>query len=88
MIFNPCWDYKEMIKNLKTLRLHYEEVLTSFSYIKDENDYIKTSRNNLYSTNLQEFQKDRIWEYINKDLTSVEIFLFFGFLEFEEENRF
>ena len=84
MIINPSWNYSEIIKNIRTLRHDYERVLASFSYVLDENKFIRETRDSLYAMNLEEFQKDRIWEYMNGYLSSLEIIVFFGFYEKED----
>lgn len=86
MTINPSWNYEEIIANIRTLKHSYEERLTSFSYVTQENQFIKLTRDNLYAMNLEEFQKDRIWEYMNGYLSSLDIFMFFGFLEYNEED--
>ena len=86
MYINPTWNYNQIVANIKTLRLQYEEVLASFSYIRDRNNFIKQTRDNLYTINLEEFEKDRIWEYMNGYLSSMDTFLLFGFLDFDEED--
>ena len=83
MNINPSWTYKDIIKNLRALKLQYIEALSSFSYVRDENDFIRMTRDSLYATHLEEFQKERIWEYMNGYLSQFETFVFFGFLEGE-----
>ena len=84
MIINPSWNYSEIVKNIRTLRRDYERVLASFSFVLDENNFIRQTRNSLYAMQLEEFQKDRIWEYMNGYLSSLEIIVFFGFYEKED----
>jgi hypothetical protein len=86
MYINPSWNYDDIVYNLRTLRLRYEEVLASFNYVRDENKYIKATRDNLYAMNLEEFQKDRIWEYMNGYLSSFDTFALFGFFDLDEED--
>lgn len=85
MYINPTWNYNQIVANIRTLRLQYEEVLASFSYIRDENNFIKQTRDNLYSMNLEEFEKDRIWEYMNGYLSSFDTFTLFGFFDLDDE---
>lgn len=85
MNINPSWNYKDIVANIRTLRLQYNEVLTSFNYVRDENSFIKKTRDSLYALHIEGFQKDRIWEYMNGYLSSIEIFILFGFLE-EDKN--
>ena len=86
MNINPSWNYKEIVKNIRTLRHNYECVLASFNYVRHKNNFIRETRNNLYETQLEEFQKDRIWEYMNGDLSQLDTFVFFGFFEFDKED--
>ena len=87
MIINPGWNYKEIVANLRTLKLSYMDRLTSFFYLRDENNFIKATRDNLYAMQLEEFQKDRIWEYMNGDLSSFDTFVLFGFFDLDEEDE-
>lgn len=84
MKVNPSWNYKDLVKNIRTLKISYWECLTSFSNILEENQYIYETRKNIYVLNIEEFQKDRVWEYMNGDLTSIDVFMLFGFLEKED----
>lgn len=84
VIINKEWNYKDMVKNIRQIKDDYNNMLSSFNYVRDKNKYIKATRDNLYSMNLEEFQKDRIWEYMNGYLSSLEIIVFFGFYEKED----
>lgn len=65
--FNPDWTFKETISNLKTLKTLYEEILVSFSSyeVKSRVTFRKQTRNAVYSINAEEWEKDKIWEYMN-----------------------
>lgn len=86
MYINPTWNYNEIIDNIRTLRHDYERVLSSFDYVREQNKFIKATRDNLYAMNLEEFEKDRVWEYMNGYLSSMDTFMLFGFLDFDEED--
>lgn len=77
MNINPSWNYKEVSRNLKALRHEYESVLTSFSYICDENTFILETRNQIYALPIEEFEKDRVWEYMNGDLSAIDAIILF-----------
>lgn len=81
MRINPSWNYKDIVANIRTLKLSYLERLTSFFYVTQENQFIKATRDSLYALHIEEFQKDRIWEYMNGYLSPVEIFIYFGLKE-------
>ena len=80
MYIDPRWDYKEAIKNLRTLKIQYDEFLMSFFTIKEKNKFIKETRDSIYSLLIEEFQKDRIWEYMNGDILPLEAFVLFRIL--------
>ena len=65
--FNSNWNFKEVIENLKTLKTYYDEVLSSFYYfdLRKLIKFKKKMRDSVYSLNLQEWQKDKIWNYMN-----------------------
>lgn len=85
MYINPTWNYNQIVANIRTLRLQYNEVLTSFDYVREQNKFIKATRDNLYAMNLEEFEKDRIWEYMNGYLSSIDTFMLFGFFDLDDE---
>lgn len=78
MYINPSWNYRDVIVNIRALKLSYEERLTSFLVLKQQNDFIRETRNALYSLNFEEFKKDRIWEYMNGYLTPWEAISIFA----------
>ena len=65
---NNDWTFEEAVDNVKTLRTQYEEVLASFSYfdLKKEIEFKKNTRNSIYKLNILEWQKDKLWGYINR----------------------
>ena len=67
LYINPEWTFKEIVDNIKTLKLEYEKVLASFSYfeLKDKVDFERNTRNSFYSMNLKEWEIDKLWEYMN-----------------------
>lgn len=81
MNIDISWDYEEVVKNLKALKNQYQEILTSFYYVKDENNFIREVKKKVYSWKFDEIKIDRIWEYFNDDLTSIEIILYFKIFE-------
>lgn len=86
MYINPTWNFRQISCNLKALKHQYQGVLASFSIVREENAFILATRNTIYSMNLDEFQKDRVWEYINGDIYPDDTFILFGFFEDEEED--
>lgn len=61
------WTFRETVYHLKALRLQYEKILASFSIwdIKHKSDFILLTRNKFYALNILEWQKDRMWNYMN-----------------------
>lgn len=64
---NQNWTFKEVVDNLKSLRTDYEGILATFSYfdLHDKVLFLKNTRDKFYSLNLQEWEKDKIWDYMN-----------------------
>ena len=64
---NPEWTFKQTAEHLKALKLHYEEVLASFSVWdgKYRADFIYSTRSKFYALKCLEWQKDRMWNYMN-----------------------
>lgn len=64
---SPTWTFKEVVNNIKTIKLQYEEVLSSFSNweTKEKTDYQREVRDSIYSLNIERYQKERTWEYMN-----------------------
>lgn len=80
MNINPSWTYKDIIKNLRTLRLQYEELITSFLYLHDQINFIRETRDTIYALPIEEFEKDRVWEYMNGDISPIDAFILFRIL--------
>ena len=69
LIVDKSWTYREAVYHLKALRLQYEEVLASFSIwqIKEKRDFIVETRDKFYALDILEWQKDRMWNYMNRN---------------------
>lgn len=66
-IIDPNWNFKQIVYNLETIRTHYEDILSSFSYFELHKvvEFKTEIRNSIYSLNIEEYQKDKIWDYMN-----------------------
>lgn len=64
---NKNWTFKEVVDNLKSLRTDYEGILATFSYfnLHEKALFLKNTRDSFYSLNLQNWEKDKIWSYMN-----------------------
>ena len=75
LFVDPSWTYRQAVIHLQTLKLQYEEVLASFSSfeIKERTHFIYSVRKQFYSLSCLEWQKDRMWNYMNEsdDLSSI-----------------
>ena len=75
LFIDPSWTYKQAVANLKALKLEYDRVLASFSSfeIKERTRFIYSTRNKFYALQCLEWQKDRMWNYMNgsDDLLSI-----------------
>lgn len=64
---SPTWTFGEVVKNIKAIKLQYEDVLLSFSnyQIKKQIEFRKEARDSVYVLDMPEWKKDRLWEYMN-----------------------
>ena len=64
---NQNWTFKEVVDNLESLRTDYEGILATFSYfdLHEKVLFLKNTRDSFYSLNLQDWEKDKIWSYMN-----------------------
>jgi len=64
---NPNWTFNEIVYNIKALRTSYERFLTLFSYFELNNkaDFIRQTRSDFYALKMDEWKKDKLWEYMN-----------------------
>lgn len=67
LFIDPSWTYHQAVIHLQTLKLQYEEVLASFSYFQlhERTNFIRSTRNQFYALSCLEWQKDRMWNYMN-----------------------
>ena len=64
---NQDWTFNEVVDNLKELKSVYWEDLALFSYfeLKEKLKFERKTKDMFYKLKLQEWQIDKIWEYIN-----------------------
>lgn len=67
MEINKSLSYIQILDILKEFKEQYKEKVRSFSYyeLHDKVLFIKKTRDSIYSLDLKEILKDKIWEYIN-----------------------
>lgn len=72
---DPRWTFRDLVKNAKRLKQDYVFCLTFFSYnytfeeLKYRNNIIRELKRNLYALDIEEWKIDKVWEYMNEDLT-------------------
>ena len=68
---NEKWTFRDLVVNAKMLKKQYSFCLAFFSYehtyeeLKSRNKIIKETRDKIYSLDMEEWKKDRVWEYMN-----------------------
>lgn len=70
MEINSNWTFKQLVYDyLKELRHEYDRVLCLFKCyeIKERIKYRQEIRDKIYNLNIEYWQKDRIWDYMNHD---------------------
>ena len=63
--------YKELVKSIRAFRILYDGILCSFSYyeLHDKVIFIGKIKQGIYSLKMSNYKKDKIWEYLNHDIT-------------------
>lgn len=59
------YTFKQFVDNCEVLRCQYEELLTPFFDVR----VIECWRKMIYSLDMPEWRRDKIWEYLNGDET-------------------
>lgn len=61
------WNFEQAVNNLKALREQYEGILSSFLYFQlhEKVEFKRRTRDAFYSLNCQEWQMNKLWEYMN-----------------------
>lgn len=57
--------FKEILQNAEALKTHYQGFLSPFFNVKK----IVEWRDYVYSLPIEEWKSDRVWEYLNDDIT-------------------
>ena len=65
------YTFKNIVLNLKAIKCNYEGILSSFLPFNTHNKVIclKQIHDLFYSLNLDTWKIDRIWEYLNNDIS-------------------
>jgi hypothetical protein len=72
---DPKWTFRDLVRNARRLKQEYIFCLTFFSYnytfeeLKYRNNIIRNIKKNLYALDIEEWKIDKVWEYMNEDLT-------------------
>lgn len=65
MNINPSWKYVDIIYKIWTLKSEYQEILASFYYTRDRNEFMRKVKTQIYSLKMHENRKDEIWSIMN-----------------------
>lgn len=69
-MINASWTFSEAINNIKAVKDYYIGLLSSFSIyeILKKRIAITNFRNEVYNLDILEWQKDKLWEFLNGDV--------------------
>jgi len=69
-MISPEWDFVEAVNNIEAIKDTYEGLLSSFSIyeVRQKKAVIQSFRDNIYELKILEWQKDKLWEYLNGDI--------------------
>lgn len=73
MEINSNWTFKQLVLHLKQIRYEYNRCLCLFFERKHRINYIKSIRDTIYNLKLDYWQKERIWEFMNYDMSYTEL---------------
>ena len=75
MIENKDISFKELIDKAKAIKRCYMGLLSSFSIydIRGKNKAMCDVKKEIYQLNIKYYQADKIWEYLNGDITYIEL---------------
>lgn len=68
---DPNWTFRDLVKNIKKVKQEYSFCLSFFSYdytfeeLKYKNNIIRETKRKIYAIDVEEWKKDKIWEYLN-----------------------
>lgn len=68
---NCDWKFKDVQNNVEAIKTQYEDVLSSFLCYetKEKTETLKAIKKEVFKfTNLQYWQRERLWEVLNEDL--------------------
>jgi uncharacterized membrane protein len=64
--------FKQLIFKAEAMKSNYKRILSLFSCgfdIKGKVRYIKNTKDTIYSLKIYEWQSDRLWDYMNDNMT-------------------
>lgn len=56
--------FRQFVENCEALKSQYEEVLSPFFNVQ----LVRCWKKMIYGLNIEEWKKDRLWEYLNDDV--------------------
>lgn len=74
-MINENWGTKEIVENIKALKIKFNKSLVSFSYFKlnDRAKYIRSIRDEFYQLKIDQWKINLLWDYMNNDIEYEEI---------------
>ena len=68
---DPKWTFRDLVKHARSLKQEYVFCLGFFSYnytyedLKIRNSFIREIKKRVYDLEMEEWKKDKLWEYMN-----------------------
>jgi len=82
MEINSSWSYKECLYYISCIKEKYEGIMSSFCVLGGNRKYFEKMiqiKKQIYSLNFgakENWKKDKLWEYLNNDITYTELWAF------------
>lgn len=72
---DPCWTFKQIIINIKSIKDEFLGKLSSFSYFKlhDKVLFLRGIKEQIYSLKIDNWKCSKIWEYLNDNIELEEL---------------
>ena len=69
-MIDTSWSFSQAVNNIRTIKDQYIGLLSSFSIyeLKQKNIAMGEIRKEIYSLKILEWQKDKLWEFMNNDI--------------------
>lgn len=73
------WSFKESLFFINSIKENYKGFMTSFCVFGGNKEYFEKVYNlkkDIYALSFEEWRKDKLWEYLNDDISYIDLWRF------------